>query len=115
MDRDPFLGVSVKVNINSEIGRVGLIVRVGGTGPVRFFSQNHVGERGSLLWFRVEDPGKSRVRCRANMALVRHSRPDSGLGFQTEVLQSMPVAPSSLGSGGMQRLLVLTVLPRIWS
>ena len=30
MDRDPFLGVSVRVSFNSEIGRFGLIVRVGG-------------------------------------------------------------------------------------
>ena len=31
MDRDPFLGVSVKVNLNSEIDRFGLIVKVGGS------------------------------------------------------------------------------------
>jgi len=31
MDIDPFLGVSVKANLNSEIGRFGLIVRVGGS------------------------------------------------------------------------------------
>ena len=30
MDIDPFLGVSVQVNLYSEIGRFGLIVRVGG-------------------------------------------------------------------------------------
>ena len=30
MDINPFFGVPVKVNLNSEIGRFGLIVRVGG-------------------------------------------------------------------------------------
>ena len=30
MDMYPFLKVSVKVNLNSEIGRFGLMVRVGG-------------------------------------------------------------------------------------
>ena len=38
------------------------------------------------------------VHCRANMAHVRQSRPDSGLGFQVEVLQSFLVVPSSLCS-----------------
>ena len=29
------------------------------------------------------------VRCRTNMAHLRHSRPDAGLGFQVEVLQTL--------------------------
>ena len=36
MDRDPLLGVSVKVNLNSDVGRFGCIVGVGGsTGLVK--------------------------------------------------------------------------------
>ena len=43
---DPFLGVSVKVNLNSEIGRFGLIVRVGGTpGGLGSFGAVHRGRR----------------------------------------------------------------------
>ena len=40
----------------------------------------------------------STSRCRANMAHIRHSRPDSGLGFQVEVLQTFYDVLSSLGS-----------------
>ena len=36
---------------------------------------------------------------RANVAHVRQPRPDSGHGFQVQVLNSFKVAPSSLGSG----------------
>ena len=32
-------------------------------------------------------------RCRANMAHMRQSRPDSGLGFQVKVLQTFKVVP----------------------
>ena len=39
------------------------------------------------------------VRCLANMAHIRQSRPESGLGFQVNVLQLLQVVPSSLGSG----------------
>ena len=38
-------------------------------------------------------------RCRANMAHVRQSGPDSGLDFHTDVLHTLKVAPSSLRSG----------------
>ena len=38
------------------------------------------------------------LRGRANMAQIRQSRPDSGLGFQVNVLQPFRVVPSSLGS-----------------
>ena len=36
-------------------------------------------------------------RCRANLAHVSQSRPDSGLGFQVNVLEIVQVVPSSLG------------------
>ena len=36
---------------------------------------------------------------RANMAQVRQSRQDSGLGFLVKILQRFSVVPSSLGSG----------------
>jgi len=45
-------------------------------------------------WYRFV-----RTRCRANMAHVRQSRPDSGLGFQVKVLKPFKVVPFSLGSG----------------
>ena len=56
------------------------------------------------LGFRVQDTG---VRfhppevegCRVNMAYIRQSRPDSGLGFQVEFLETLHGVPSSLGSG----------------
>ena len=38
-------------------------------------------------------------RCRANMAHIRQSRPDSGRGFQVEVLKTYQVVPSSRRSG----------------
>ena len=38
-------------------------------------------------------------RCRANMAHIRQSMPDSGLGFQVKVRITFQVIPSSLGSG----------------
>ena len=39
------------------------------------------------------------VMCRANMAHIRQSRPDSNLGFQVRVLTIFLVVPFSLGSG----------------
>ena len=39
------------------------------------------------------------LRCRVNMAHIRQSRPDSGLGFQVEVLKTFKIVSSSLGSG----------------
>ena len=33
------------------------------------------------------------------MALIRQSRPDSGLGFEVEVIETFQVVLSSLGSG----------------
>jgi len=44
------------------------------------------------------------VRCRANMAHMRQSRPDSGLGFQVKVLETFELASSSLGSAGGVRV-----------
>jgi len=38
-------------------------------------------------------------RCRANVARIRQSRPDSGLGCQVKVREPFQVVPSSLGSG----------------
>ena len=38
-------------------------------------------------------------RCQANVAHIRQPRPDSGLGVQVKVLQTLQVVPSSLGSG----------------
>ena len=38
-------------------------------------------------------------RCQANMAHIRHSRPDSGLGFQVRVLKIIQIVPYSLGKG----------------
>ena len=48
----------------------------------------------------------ARVRCRANSAHLRQSRPDSGSGFQAKVLQTLEVVPSSLGRGQLELLLV---------
>ena len=38
-------------------------------------------------------------RCEANMAHIRQSKPDSGLGFQVKILAKNEV-PSSVGGGG---------------
>ena len=38
-------------------------------------------------------------RCRANMAHIRESRPDSGFGFQVKVLKTVYGVPSWLDSG----------------
>jgi len=43
--------------------------------------------------------GPPSFRCRANMAHVRQSRPDSGLGFQAKVLKIFSSVPSSFGPG----------------
>ena len=42
-------------------------------------------------------------RCRANMANVRHSRPNSGIGFAIKALKIFEVVPFSLGSGERER------------
>ena len=42
-------------------------------------------------------PLRMKVRCRTNMAHVRQSRPDSGLGFPVKVLKTFEVFPSSRG------------------
>ena len=44
-------------------------------------------------------PRRQHVRCRANVAHMSQSRPDSGLGFQVKVLQTFSVVHSPLGSG----------------
>jgi len=40
-----------------------------------------------------------RYRCRANMAHMRQSRLDAGLGFEVQVLRMFLAVPTSLGSG----------------
>jgi hypothetical protein len=48
-------------------------------------------------------PGRTwrlcQYRCRMNMAHLRQSRPDSGVGFQEKIFKPFQVVPSSLGSG----------------
>jgi len=46
--------------------------------------------------FGVEGARARCSRCRANMAHVRQSRPDSGLVFQANALTTFQVVPSSL-------------------
>ena len=43
---------------------------------------------------------ESGTRCRANLGEARQSRPDSGLGFQVQVLEAFQVVLSSLGRDG---------------
>ena len=45
-------------------------------------------------------------RCRANIVHIRHSRPDSGLGFQVEFRETFQVVASSLGSENPSTLIV---------
>ena len=47
----------------------------------------------------------ARFRCRAKIAHIRQSRPDSGLGFRVKVLKTFEVVPSSLGSGRVREWL----------
>ena len=58
-----------------------------------------VPERGAVLRCSASVQGFDPGRCRANMAHRRQSRPDPGLGFQVQVLETFQVVPSSLGSG----------------
>ena len=69
-----------------------------------------LGFRRERDWSRLSDhiergvsaPGARvsiRGRCRANMAYIRQSRPDSGLGFQVKVVEAFQLVLSSLGSG----------------
>ena len=58
----------------------------------------------SAMAIRMNLPGyldQSRIsgyRCRANVAHIRHSRPDFGLGFRQKCLKPFQVVPSSLES-----------------
>ena len=47
-------------------------------------------------------------RCRANMAHIRQSRPDLGLGFHAKVLEIFVAVPTSFrsGSGGREARVV---------
>ena len=44
------------------------------------------------------DEYSTHSRCRANMVHTRESRPDTGLGFQVQVLEPLQSFPFSLGS-----------------
>jgi len=50
-------------------------------------------------WEGLQQGERVEGRCRANVAHIRQSRPNSGPGFQTKVLKNIKVVPSSLGSG----------------
>ena len=47
----------------------------------------------------VQGGGVAPGRCRANVARIRQSRPDSGFGFQVKVVKNFPAVPFLLGSG----------------
>ena len=49
------------------------------------------------VWLEPLRVGRLWGLCRENMAYIRQSRPDSGLGIQVEVLKTS--CPHSLGSG----------------
>ena len=56
--------------------------------------------RTNMAHVRQSRPNVAHVRqSRPNMAHVRQSRPDSGLGLQLNVLKTIQVVPSALGSG----------------
>ena len=48
--------------------------------------------------------GEEFARCRANMAHITQSRPDSGRGLQVNVAETVESVPSSLGSGQAHNL-----------
>jgi len=50
------------------------------------------------------------VCCRAIMARMRQSRPDSGLGLKNEVFKTFSVVPISLGSGRVSPRTTLLLL-----
>jgi len=54
-----------------------------------------------LLMSLQHDEYSTHNRCRANMAHIRQSRPDSGLGFNVKVLGTLQFFPFSLGSGSL--------------
>ena len=62
-----------------------------------------------LIRFLGFGPSVPRVRCRTNKTRIRHSRPDSGLDFQANVLEPFRVVPSALGSGPRARPHLLEV------
>ena len=51
-------------------------------------------------------------RCRANVARMKQSRPDSGIGCQVKVLSTFQVVTSSIGSGRLTSLGVRRSLRR---
>ena len=70
------------------------------------FVLNRLDGQGGAMCVRSMKP-QPPTRCRANVAHVRQSRPDSGLGFQVKVLNTLQGVPFSLGSGQPQNLLPL--------
>jgi len=52
-----------------------------------------------LLVYAQSRLQSDRLPLRANMAHLRQSKTDPGLGFQVKVLDNFKVVPSSLGSG----------------
>ena len=64
----------------------------------------YIDEGGCPCTIQLTHPGsvctrKMPNRCRPNLAHIRQSRPDSGLGFQVKVLKIFQDVPSSLESG----------------
>ena len=51
-------------------------------------------------------------RARANMARIRQSRPDAGLGFQLKFRKTPEIVPSSLGSSASASECVLPLPSR---
>ena len=47
----------------------------------------------TLCTFAVSGPGVGVGHCRANMAHIRQSRPDSGLGLQVRVIKNFSLSP----------------------
>ena len=71
--------------------------RVQGVGVISTVSGGSWGRGRGLLGRGLGVEGHSRlsvVRCRANLAHARLSRPDSGLGFRAKKLKTLKVFPS---------------------
>jgi len=60
-----------------------------------------LGQLFSALLFREQftTVEKAKNHCAANVARIRQSRPDYGLGLQVRVLKTFQFVPASLGSG----------------
>jgi len=70
MDTDPLLGVSVKANLNSGIGRFGLIATVGGSaGAPESLEQ----DAPALPWAGGRETGPTRIRVVRRIREVRRA------------------------------------------